>query len=396
MSKIYLTKSVLDASIERLEFVFANFEKVMVSYSGGKDSTVMLNLALQVAERLGRLPLDVMFIDLEAQYTATIEHVEKMMSDPRVKPHWIALPLHLRNAVSSVQPHWLCWNPDEKEAWVRPLPTGPGVISDEKALPFFRRGMEFEQFVPLFAQYMAQGQPMATLVGIRADESLNRWRTIKQSRKVRFEDKAWTTRIIDNVYNAYPIYDWTTDDIWTALGKFGWSYNGIYDLMQQAGVPMHHQRICQPYGDDQRRGLWLFHVLEPQTWSKVVSRVAGANFGSLYCGETILGNYKVDLPEGHTWESYSRFLLDTLPPVTASHYDKKIKVFLGWYKTRGYPDNIPDVAEPALEAAKKAPSWRRIAKAIVKNDYWCKSLSFNQTTREMERQQAIRSKYADL
>ena len=46
--------------------------------------------------------------------------------------------------------------------------------------------------------------------------------------------------------------------------------------MHKAGVKLSLQRICQPYGDDQRRGLWLFHLIEPETWAKVVARVNGA------------------------------------------------------------------------------------------------------------------------
>ena len=33
-----------------------------------------------------------------------------------------------------------------------------------------------------------------------------------------------------SIYNAYPIYDWKTQDIWIANGKFGWTYNHLYDL----------------------------------------------------------------------------------------------------------------------------------------------------------------------
>jgi len=50
--------------------------------------------------------------------------------------------------------------------------------------------------------------------------------------------------------------------------------------LAEAGLTVHQMRICQPYGDDQRRGLWLFHLIEPQTWSRVVARVNGANGGA--------------------------------------------------------------------------------------------------------------------
>jgi predicted phosphoadenosine phosphosulfate sulfurtransferase len=170
--------------------------------------------------------------------------------------------------------------------------------------------------------------------------------------------------------------------VWTYYGRTGLPHNRIYDLMHKAGVPISQQRICQPYGDDQRRGLWLFHILEPVTWSRVVARVAGANSGALYAGKSgnIQGTRIVTLPAGYTsWEAFARFLLDSMPAPEARHYKDKISVFLNHYGTRGYADGIPDAADPHAEAARKAPSWRRIAKMLLKNDRLCKALGFGQT-----------------
>ena len=97
------------------------------------------------------------------------------------------------------------------------------------------------------------------------------------------------------------------------------------------------QRLCQPYGDDQRQGLYLFKILEPETWAKVVNRVEGANMGNKYSenDRTTLGNYKVNLPQGHTYESYAKFLLSTMPPYLAEHYTEKIKKVLVMVGKRG-------------------------------------------------------------
>jgi predicted phosphoadenosine phosphosulfate sulfurtransferase len=143
-------------------------------------------------------------------------------------------------------------------------------------------------------------------------------------------------------------------------------------------------RICQPYGDDQRKGLWLFHIIEPETWGKIVSRVNGANQGALYAQETgnVLGRIKITKPAGHTWESYAKLLLASMPEKTREHFENKIAVFIKWWMDRGYSHGIPDEADVNDEADKKVPSWRRICKALLRNDYWCKGLSFSQTKSE--------------
>jgi predicted phosphoadenosine phosphosulfate sulfurtransferase len=241
--------------------------------------------------------------------------------------------------------------------------------------------MEFEEFVPEFGKWYSQGERCACFVGIRTDESLNRFRTIVQSKKEMLDGVRWTSRVIDEVYNVYPIYDWHSLDLWTYHGKNpDRPYNRLYDLMHKAGVPMGHMRICQPYGDDQRRGLWLFHLIEPETWSRVVARVNGANGGSLYVQEwgNINGYRGITKPAGHTWRTFADLLVNSMPPPTQLHYQNKIILFNRWWKERGYPDGIPDEAAYEMEAARRAPSWRRVCKSLLRNDWWCKGMGFSQ------------------
>jgi len=238
--------------------------------------------------------------------------------------------------------------------------------------------MEFEEFVPEFGHWFGGDKLTACFVGIRSDESLNRYRTIASTKKQCMDGHKWTTWVGQSLWNIYPIYDWKTQDIWTYHAKFPEQpYNKLYDRMHQAGLTIHQMRICQPYGDDQKRGLWLFHVIEPETWSRIVARVNGANQGSLYSQESgnISGMIKISKPAGHSWESFAKLLLESQPPATQEHYSNKIAVFLKWYEDRGYSNGIPD--DGPMD--KSAPSWKRICKALLRNDYWCKGLSFSQT-----------------
>lgn len=391
-SKTYIGIDVLEAAQQRISATFDLCERVYVAFSAGKDSTVMLHLVADEARKRKRR-FGLLFVDLEGQYKLTIDHALQCYADyvDVADPYWIALPLHLRNAVSVYEPFWLSWDPEAKDAWIR---TPPDIaLTDPDYWDWFEPGMEFEEFVPLFGEWYAKGQRTACFVGIRTDESLNRFRTIASTSKVRLEGYGWTTEIAPDVYNVYPIYDWRTEDVWAWQGKNpDRPYNKLYDLMHKAGLTIHQQRICQPYGDDQRRGLWLFHLIEPETWSRVVARVNGANGGALYAGETgnITGYRKVSKPDGHTWRSFAELLLSSMPEATREHYENKILLYRKWWRERGYPDGIPDEAPYELETARKVPSWRRVVKTLLRNDYWCKGLGFSQ------HKSAAYEKYLDL
>lgn len=381
MSKKTLGVDVLAAARHRIEETFKFFPKVYLSFSGGKDSTVLLHLTAEEA-RKQRKKFGLLIVDLEAQYRLTIEHIEKMVDEHAdcIELYWIALPISLRNAVSVYEPKWKCWDSIAEKVWVR-RPDSRS-ITDPARFPFFEDGMEFEDFIPKFGDWYSNGEPTACLVGIRTDESLNRYRAIANRKKKTFCGRCWTTKIWNtSVYNVYPIYDWRTQDVWTYHAKTGKPYNRLYDLMHQAGLSIHQQRICQPYGDDQRRGLWLYHVIEPETWARVVARVSGVNSGAEFVqlSGNASGQIKISKPDCHTWQSYCDVILDSLPDHMADHYRNKIHVFLRWYENRGYANGIPDTADPKLEASRKVPSWRRIAKMLLRNDYWAKGLSFSQT-----------------
>lgn len=386
LKRYHATKTVYQAACDRISESFDLFERLYVSFSAGKDSTVMLHMVMAEAIKRKR-KIGVLIIDLEAQYEKTIDHMQACVDLYRdyIDLHWVCLPLSLRNAVSNFEPRWQCWQPGAD--WIREYP--PYGINNDKAYPFFSPGMEFEEFMVEFGYWYSGPNKVKTgaFVGIRADESLNRFRTIASPKKTTLGGRRWTTRVSpdENYYNIYPIYDWATSDIW----KYHQSFpelpsNKIYDLMHRAGVPLSQMRLCQPYGDDQRKGLWLFHILEPKTWPKIVRRVSGANSGSLYAEErgNITGVNKISKPSGHTWKSFSELLFASLPDKTKIHYGKKFSVFKKWWTKRGYPEGLPDETPIELENKALSPSYRRICKVLLRNDYWCKGLHFSQPKSE--------------
>jgi predicted phosphoadenosine phosphosulfate sulfurtransferase len=415
--KKYRDQNVLDAARERLHYVFEEFDHVYLSVSAGKDSSVMMQLARQIAENHGD-SFDVLFVDLEAQYKATIDHMNTLLEDSEHvlnDVYWCCLPLSLRNAVSQIQPKWTCWNAKKRDKWVREMPDHDFILTeDDNPFAFFDPKIEFEEFIDGFAAWYDETHDGTTAAGIaiRSDESLNRFRSLTSDTKQRHDGKNWTTRVnVDDeylgVYNVYPIYDWRTEDVWGYVSQEDLPYNQVYEEMWKNGMSIHEARICQPFGDDQRNGLDQYRAIEPETWEKLLDRVSGVNFGNIYARTSLLGNFKSEKPDHLSWEEYAVFLLESIGlycPELRDHYTEKIEGFIEWYENEAYPDkgwteelgleDFPD-AHPEDKSKQGYPSWERIAWAIERNDFWMKRLGFNQTKGGREKLEMLHEKYGD-
>lgn len=89
------------------------------------------------------------------------------------------------------------------------------------------------------------------------------------------------------------------------------------------------------------------------------------------------GHRKILKPDHLNWEEYALLLLHSMPEVTAEHYRNKIAVYLQWYKKKGM-HTIPQTQHGDI-GSRDIPSWRRICKVLLNNDYWCRALSFSPT-----------------
>ena len=208
-----LGKSVIEAARERINKALDIIPHPFVSFSGGKDSTVMLHLVMEDHE--AKPPhRGVLIVDLEAQYTDTIVNINNLISlyQDNIDLHWVCAELKLRNATSVFEPQWLCWDKTKEDQWVRPKPE---LAADLSQYDFYQSGMEFEEFVPLFGEWYGGNELSCAFVGIRADESLNRYKTVAVFKKQKTLDgKGWSTQVGETCYNVYPIYDWKASDIW--------------------------------------------------------------------------------------------------------------------------------------------------------------------------------------
>jgi predicted phosphoadenosine phosphosulfate sulfurtransferase len=235
MANIYLQNNVFEESLERLRFLFDTHDDVIVSMSGGKDSTVLFELALMVAKEKNRLPLKVFWLDQEAEWQGTVDYMKGVMYRDEVKPYWYQIPFDFPNSLSTKKDFIRIWDRENESEFIHPI--DKIAITENPT-----KENLFHQIIQAIPNTITSGENCAVLVGMRITESLNRRMVIAHG-SAKFRGITWAGNKKDKCQIFWPIYDWIDDDIWTAIGKFGWEYNKIYDKMYQFGVPKSKMRI---------------------------------------------------------------------------------------------------------------------------------------------------------
>lgn len=394
MIREYSNQNVYDALQDRLQFLFEEFDNIFISFSGGKDSGLLLNLLMDYRRKhYPDRKIGIFHQDFEAQYTVTTEYIERTMEryKDEAELYWVCLPM---------------------------------------ATYHYR--MHQEDLAHQFARWYRishENKKTVCLLGMRADESLQRYSGFL-NKQYGYKGECWITKQFKDVWCASPIYDWTLDDIWHATWLFHYDYNKLYDLYYKAGLKPSQMRVASPFNDYSKDALNMYRVIDPQIWVRLVGRVRGANFGAIYGRSKAMGYRSVRLPEGHTWKSYTMFLLDTLPTRLWNNYVKKFNASIQfWHKTGGgldeetiqelidhgyrikrngvsnytlnkksriiFLDKIPDNTDD-IATTKDIPSWKRMCCCILKNDHICRTMGFGMTREQQRRIDAIQKKYKSI
>lgn len=438
--KIYNESNVFEESQKRIEFLFNRYQNIIVSFSGGKDSTVCLNLVVDYARKNNLIDrVCIVHEDFEAQYDMTTEFVDetfKSLSDIKHK-YWLCLPFKAQNCCSlESKGFWRPWNKELKEIWVRELPNYDYVVTEENCPFKFNYGWWDKDLLSAFSNWFSSeyGKSVDTC-GIRAEESYDRYMLVTSgshsfdNHRIESGDR-W---IVENELSSmsYPIYDWTVEDVWVYFAKSGKKYNKLYDLYYKAGLSVDQMRVASPFNNQANATLKFYKCINPSMWGRMVSRVQGANFVSLYGDTKLMGWRDCKLPKNYTWKTYCEFLLNTCSEDVKNHFIEKFTTSINyWCKGKGafidpqsideihkfYKDiEIEDLGESPryknkhlvrfknypddLSLCKRwmdLPSYKRMCVTILKNDYCCQSMGFSPSKRESEKRKIALEKFKEL
>ena len=431
MGKTYLKETVYDAAKKRIAWLFDEFDHVLVAFSGGKDSGVCLNLAYDHAMETDQLDkLAVYHMDYEAQYQMTTDFVDETFKRlDGVERFWLCLPLAAQCCCRMDAGTWTPWDKGDEAIWVRSMPEYEYVVNEDNCpFPFVKNQHDYDVQTDFCKWYGATHGKTAVVIGIRATESLHRYSAVANEHVNNYGGLQWTTAVDDMTVNAYPIYDWETQDIWVYNGKFDKPYNKLYDLYYQAGLDIDQMRVASPFNDAAANTLALYRVIDPNSWGKMVGRVNGVNFTAIYGGTTAMGWKSIKKPAHFTWKEYCYFLLDTLDEKTRTHYLEKLEASKKSWEVGGAVDaetieELKAEGAPAIYTGKtnkrskygkevvrfkdymddttvsdfkRIPTYKRMCICIIKNDYYCKYMGFAQTKNELAKRKRAIEMYKKL
>lgn len=436
MKKNYLESNVFEAMQERMHYIFQEFDNIYVSFSGGKDSGLLLNLTLDFQKKYyPDRKIGVFHQDFEAQYTVTTEYVERTFERIKndVEPYWVCLPMATRTALSNYEMYWYPWDDTKKEIWVRDMPNHEYVINlENNPITTYKYKMTQETLSKQFGRWYrnAHGRTKTVcLLGMRAEESMQRYSGFL-NKKYGYEGECWISKQFKNVWCASPLYDWSHNDVWHANYQFHYDYNHLYDLYYMAGLKVSQMRVASPFNDYSKDSLNLYRVIDPEIWVRLVGRVQGANFTAIYGKTKAMAYRSITLPEGHTWKSYTQFLLDTLPVRIRNNYARKFNTSIKfWHQTGGglseetireleehgyqirrngvsnytldkksrivFVGRIPDDTDD-IKSTRDIPSWKRMCYCILKNDHTCRYMGFGPSRQQQKYINAIKQKYSKV
>lgn len=405
--KKYLEINVLDAALQRIEKAILEFDDFYVSFSGGKDSGVLFHLVHKVAKKLGKLPVKVVFSDLEVIYQETVRYVKSIMDHPEVEPYWLCLEEIEDNASSVYQRYYKFWGEEEKNHWIRKMPTMPYVINKHNLPEWLKKYYIQNKMNYWTVKKMGEAfcdktgiNNICNFIGMRTDEAYGRYLNIK-SMKNRDKKNLYTYRYANDsprTWVCLPIYDWTIADVWHFYYENNLDYNKVYDSMFRLGIKFEDARTCYPFGETQKKFLNQWFQIEPETWERMLNRVAGVNFGKNY-NQTSLCSQKVKKPENISWKQYTGLLLRSLPSTARKIFEDKFKITFRYHRTmyekkEGIPREvyIQDSKKDAKMKAKETGlslkyfiSWESLANAIIRRDFVFKAYGFSYSDK-MEKQ----------
>jgi len=366
--RIYTEESVYEAALKRFEFLFEEFDRVIVNISGGKDSTIVMELALIVARKLNRLPLEVMFFDQEAEIMSVIEYIRRIQARDEIKFHWYQIPITINTSASISEQNVICWDETKEDLWVREKEK-----DSIKSNVYYPMDTYFNKCFNFIAKkdFVGKDGKSCMVGGVRAEESVIRMAYL--SKGAVYKGVTWGKNTSKDRYVFYPIYDWSYTDVWKFIYDNNIEYADYYNLMYKKQVAIQDMRVSCVFHENSVKALEYLSEYEPENWNRISARIVGANTYKTLKGESYTRPKQLPYMF-RTWRDYFLHLLVT---VIEGEDLKKKYVGMGMSLENYIRKNALKFTDKQDEIEKDVEyGWKIGVSTLLKNDF-CGTLISN-------------------
>lgn len=350
MPRKMIGKTVFDAAIDRMYDIYKDGHRVVVSFSGGKDSTALLEVCVIAAGMAGRLPVEAVMRDEEIMFPGTYEFLHRTWQRNDVNLYHLCTRHAISNVFNRANPFWYAHDPRLlPEQWVREPPDYALVVDE----PDITRMTIPERFPP------PEGKQLYAATGLRAVESTMRFYSIHSSGGHLTKMNKW------GVITVRPVYDWKDTDIWKGIRDQRWDYNEAYNILFRMGERPSRLRTAPPtlnaFGADQ---LTVAMKAWPRWFDKVCQRLQGIRLVAQFGKRAVVPQRAIS----ETWKDvFERECLGPRAPEFVRERSKLAKARMLSKHSKHSTNPFPEVTA-CRECVGRIGSWKALTLAMYNGD----------------------------
>jgi predicted phosphoadenosine phosphosulfate sulfurtransferase len=256
--KKFIDANVLDEAKKRLHHIYELHDDVVVSFSGGKDSLVVLHLTKEVAFERGLKKVRAVFRDEELIHQEVIDFVHSYMDKDWLDlEHW-AIPLQSNKYVLGKPMDYVQW--DNNREWIREKPEW-ALTAKDLGIP---DSLILSQHNADELAVRNIAGKACILTGVRAAESLMRYRSVVNKLNENYINASSTQKAT----LGRPIYDWQENDVFKYLYDNEIKYCSIYDSQLWGGRGL---RVASAISTEAAKMFDKLPATDPELYDRVVA-----------------------------------------------------------------------------------------------------------------------------
>lgn len=288
----YVDSDVLTEARKRIRHIMDTHDTIIVGFSGGKDSLVVLHLVRQIQlERGITAPVKVWFYDEELIPDQVIDFVNEYRQLDWIDLIWLCVPLKSSKFILGDNHDYIQWDPARRH--VRPMPEWATTLDDLGISARAAAGLTQYDMNMLEAR-LFKGK-IAHLTGIRASESIVRYRASVNKVNENYINSSGHPR----VSLCKPIFDWQENDVFRFFYDNGIRYCPLYDAQIWARQDL---RVSTPLHAEASKRFAGLRAASPTFYDQVIDVFPEMAVQERYWGQQTDRRATIDtLPQLERW-----------------------------------------------------------------------------------------------